>query len=98
MSKRTDEFCIMPASDLYETKRIGDVHRHEVFFGSNRQKSIDYGLVVFLKPEMHNMSSMGVHFNREFDVHLKRIGQKAAMDHYGWSVDDFRAVFGKNYL
>ena len=92
------EFCIMPHSDLYSTERYGNLHRHEVFFGSNRQKSIDYGLVVFLSPAMHNASNNGVHFNRAFDLELKRIGQKAAMDYYGWSIVDFINIVGKNYL
>lgn len=92
------EFCIMPPSDLYSIERYGNLHRHEIFFGSNRQKSIEYGLVVFLTPEMHNMSNAGVHFNREFDLELKRLGQQAAMDYYGWDVAKFIAIFGKNYL
>ena len=92
------EFCIMPPSPFYETERIGNLHRHEVFFGSNRKKSIEYGLVVFLAPEMHNMSNAGVHFDREFDLELKRLGQKAAMDYYGWSIEDFIKIFGNNYL
>ena len=92
------EYCIMPPSGLYETKRRDGLHRHEVFFGQNRQKSIEYGLVVFLTPEMHNMSGRGVHFNSDFDLKLKQIGQRAAMKHYGWSADEFREIFGKNYL
>lgn len=89
----------MPKSRLYETERKEGLHRHEVFFGSaNRKKSIKYGLVVFLKPEMHNMSSNGVHFNRQFDLQLKQIGQKTAMKYYGWTIDDFIREFGRNYL
>lgn len=93
------EFCIMPENPYYDTVRTDRTVRHEVFFGSaNRQKSIEYGLVVFLTPEMHNMSNKGVHFNREFDLYLQRIGQERAMDYYDWTVDDFRKVFGKNWL
>ena len=88
----------MPPSDIYSTERYGNLHRHEVFFGANRQKSIEYGLVVFLTPEMHNMSNYGVHFNRAFDLELKKIGQQAAMDYYGWDIEQFRGIFGKNYL
>lgn len=88
----------MPPSSLYETERSGSLHRHEVFFGPYRQKSIKYGLVVFLQPQMHNMSNQGVHFNKAFDDELKRIGQAAAMEYYGWSVDQFRQEFGRNYL
>lgn len=94
-----DEFCIMPKSPLYKTERFYGSHRHEVFFGrSNRKKSIQYGLVVFLTPEMHNMSNKGVHNNAEFNYELKRIGQKAAMDYYGWTTEEFIKIFGANYL
>ena len=95
---RKKEFCIMPPSDIYSTERYGNLHRHEVFFGANRQKSIEYGLVVFLTPEMHNMSNYVVHFNRAFDLELKKIGQKAAMLAYHWTIDDFIREFGRNYL
>lgn len=93
------EFSIMPQSPIYSTERHGNLHRHEIFYGtSNRKKSIRDGLVVFLSPAMHNMSDNGVHFNREFDIYLKQIGQKAWMDHYGKTVDDFIRDYGKNYL
>ena len=92
------EKSIMPPSHLYATERFEGSHRHEVFFGSNRQKSIKLGLYVFLTPEMHNMSNKGVHFNREFDLQLKRIAQQTAMEHYGWSVERFIKEFGRNFL
>ena len=44
------------------------------------------------------MSDKGVHFNKEFDLYLKRLGQRAVMDFYGWSIDEFISIFGKNYL
>lgn len=88
----------MPENDVYSIERREGLHRHEVFFGSNRQKSIKYGLVVFLTPEMHNMSHFGVHFNHDFDLFLKKIGQKAAMEYYGWNTEQFIQIFGKNYL
>ena len=89
----------MPFNPNYSTERtVVHCHRHEVFFGPNRQKSIKDGLVVFLSPEMHNMSNHGVHFNREFDLYLKRIGQQAWMEHYKKTVEDFIREYGKNYL
>ena len=69
-----------------------------MFFGANRQKSIKYGLVVFLTPAMHNMSNKGVHFNREFDLYLKRIGQKAWQDYYNKTKEDFLKEFKRSYL
>ena len=98
MSK--EEFSIMPANLRYSTERTPTYcHRHEVFFGTaNRWKSIRDGLVVFLTPEMHNASNKGVHFNREFDLYLKRIGQQTWMDYYGKTVNDFIREYGKNYI
>ena len=95
----SEEFCILPPGDNYSTVRTTKYcHRHEVFFGANRQKSIKYGLVVFLTPEMHNMSNKGVHFNREFDLYLKRIGQKAWQDYYNKTKEDFLKEFKRSYL
>lgn len=34
----------------------------------------------------------------EMDKELKVICQERAMEYYGWSVDDFRKTFGKNFL
>ena len=94
-----EEFCIMPKNERYSTIRTSKYcHRHEVLFGSNRQKSIKYGLVVFLTPEMHNMSNSGVHFNREFDLYLKRIAQKTWQEYYNKTEDEFRKTFKRSYL
>ena len=97
---RKEEFCIMPVDAHYSTTRNNRYcHRHEVFFGNpNRQKSIKDGLVVFLTPEMHNMSKQGVHFNRKFDLYLKQIGEKAWCDYYGKTIDDFIKEYGRNYI
>lgn len=94
------EKCIMPPNPKYSIIRTPTYcHRHEVFFGfANRQKSIKDGLVVFLTPEMHNMSNQGVHQNRAFDLYLKRIAQKTWMQHYGKTVEDFIREYGRNYL
>lgn len=72
--------------------------RHEVFHGPYRQKSIELGLYVFLTPESHNMSDYAVHFNRPFESYLKSVSQVRAMEHYGWSVDDFIQRFGRSYI
>ena len=81
---------------MYEIERKEGLHRHEVFFGSNRQNSIKYGLYVFLTPEMHNMSNKGVHSNKQFAIYLKEIGQKAFEEHYPDL--DFKSIFHINYL
>ena len=93
------EFCIMPSNPprWYNERKEGLV-RHEVFFGKNRQKSIEDGLVVFLTPELHNMSNYGVHFNPSFDKELKQIGQQTWQISYKKTKEDFIKRYGKNYL
>lgn len=98
LQSTNEPFCIMPESEFYKTKRFKGSHMHHVFGGSNRHKSEVYGLVIYLIPEMHNMSDRGIHFNREFDLTVKQIAQKTAMEHYGWSKVEWISIFGRNYL
>lgn len=75
------------------------VHIHEIFFGTaNRKKSIEWGLCAYLCATHHNMSKLGVHFNKVLDTKLKQHAQRRAMEYYDWDIDDFRRIFGKNYL
>lgn len=46
----------------------------------------------------HIFGATAVHNCRAQDVRLKTFAQRIAMEHYKWSKDDFRAVFGKNYI
>lgn len=93
------EYSIMPECSKYYNVRREGLHRHEIFYGSlYRRRSIEDGLVVFLPPELHNMSDKGVHFNKKFDLELKQLGQQVAMDYYGWTEQDFIDRYGKSYL
>ena len=95
---RKDEFCIMKADVRWSTKRFVGSHRHEVFGASNRNKSIEDGLVIFLKPEDHNMSEHGIHANREFDLYAKKKAQLRWMEFYGKTEENFRKRYGKSWL
>lgn len=76
-----------------------DLHVHHVFFGWGlRAQSEKYGLTVNLCARHHNMSNEGVHFDHEFDLRLKRAAQEKAMIYYGWSIEDFRKIFVRNYI
>ena len=70
-----------------------------MFEGNGRRKLSElYGLKCDLCHWCHNEPPDGVHFNKEKDLELKARAQKVAMDYYGWTVDDFRIRFRKNYL
>ena len=86
---------ILPENGIYSNKHIPYYHKHHIFGGSNRKHSEKYGLFVWLKPELHNMSNMGVHFNKEFDLYLKQIGQEAFEETYPDL--NFLEIFGRNY-
>lgn len=93
-----NEKCIMPKSYFYRTERFEGSHKHHIFGGANRQLSDEDGLVVFLTPEMHNMSKRGVHFNKHFAEYLKRVGQKTWMEYYGKTKEDFIKRYGRSWI
>lgn len=72
---------------------------HHVFGAANRKKSEKYGLKVYLcHDSCHIFGKNSVHQNATVNNALQVKAQEKAMEHYGWSVDDFRNIFGKNYL
>ena len=72
---------------------------HHIFGGSNRKKSEQYGLKVYLHHNnCHIFGKNSVHQNGEVNRKLKAEAQKIAMQYYGWSEDEFRLIFGKSYL
>lgn len=73
---------------------------HHVFFGTaNRSKSEKYGLKVYLcHSACHIFGENAVHKNAEICHALQARVQKIAMEHYGWTEDQFIEIFGKSYL
>lgn len=81
------------------------VAKHEIFFGPNRNKSKEDGLVVELCWNHHNGSNAGVHYNHDLDLNLKKQAEKIWIMNYTKSCDSidekinkFIKRFGKNYL
>lgn len=87
---------IMPFSVLYSNVSISGYHKHHVFEGRNRQNSEKYGLYIWLPPELHNMSNKGIHFNKSFDIAVKKIAQQAFEEKY--KDLEFIKIFRRNYL
>lgn len=69
---------------------------HHVYFGPLRKKSDKYGLTVYLCHDTCHLN--GVHKNAEINRTLQSEVQKKAMQHYGWTEDEFREIFHKSYL
>ncbi|MCH5210411.1 MAG: hypothetical protein J1F01_05540 [Oscillospiraceae bacterium] len=75
------------------------LERHHIFGGPNRKKSEKYGLVVYLCGERcHRNGEYAAHRNKDTAAYLHRYGQEKAMKEQGWTVEQFRKVFGRNYL
>lgn len=90
---------IQTNNECWVCKTTTNLHRHEVFYGSaNRKKSIEDGLTVKLCGKHHNLSSEGVHFNKELDLKLKRLGQIVYEEYYHKTDEDFIKRYGKNYI
>jgi hypothetical protein len=72
---------------------------HHCLPGANRKLSEKYGLKVYLHHNTcHIFGENSVHGNAKVMKKLQAYAQKVAMAHYGWSVEDFIKIFGKNYL
>lgn len=74
------------------------LNRHHIYAGySNRRNSEKEGCWVYMCAKHHNMSNEGVHFNKEFDLYLKKFCQ-ATWEMENGSREEFRKIFGKSYL
>lgn len=75
------------------------LERHHIFGGANRKLSEKYGLVVYLcGNSCHRNGDYAAHRNSDTAALLHRYGQAKAMREQGWTAEQFRDVFGKNYL
>lgn len=78
--------------------QVKQTDRHHIFGASMRKKSEKYGLVVDLCRNCHTEGKNSVHKNARTMEKLHIYGQKKAMQENGWSIEDFRREFYKNYL
>lgn len=73
--------------------------RHHVFGGALRGKSERYGLTVYLHHgKCHILGRNSVHVNREVRDRLSAYAQKKAMEHYGWTKEEFIQIFGRSWI
>lgn len=68
---------------------------HHIFGGSNRDRSEEYGLTVYLCKEHHTDGKAAVHRNKACMDFLRKEGQERFERVYPEL--DFMSIFGKNY-
>lgn len=80
-------------------RMLEPLDEHHVFGGANRAKSEKYGLKIYVHHnKCHIFGENSVHKNAKVDRTVKQIVQERAMEKYGWTVEQFREIFGKNYI
>jgi hypothetical protein len=83
----------------YITGSTYDLHEHHCIYGRGlRQLSEKYGLKIWLRADWHNMADYGVHFDKALDLQIKQMAQRKAMEHYGWTVEEFIKIIGRSYI
>ena len=88
-------------SRCFRCKMITKTEEHHIFGGkANRPKSEKYGLKVYLCHNCHNRDykHKSIHFDKEEMLKLHKIGEQAFLDYYKKTKQDFREIFGRNYL
>ena len=88
------ESIIQTEKECFICGRTEPLHNHHCIEGSYRKASDRYGLCVWLCVEHHMMA----HDNETMMQYLRQTAQRKAMEHYGWSVDDFREHIGRSFL
>ena len=75
------------------------LERHHIFGGSRRKLSDKYGLTVWLcGSRCHREGKYSVHQNADVMNYLHQVGQLKAMKEQGWTAEQFREIFGANYI
>ena len=76
----------------------GHLEVHHIFFGTGKRKLSDqYGAVINLCRECHREGKHRMHRSRYHCLQVQEREQRRLMAEYGWSVQDFIKIFGKNY-
>lgn len=75
-------------------RRHTTTEEHHIFEGANRKASEKFGLKIHVCRCCHH----NIHMNPKEYAYLKASAQYRAMYVYGWTVDDFRALFRKSYI
>lgn len=76
-----------------------NLHRHHTLYGTaNRKKADKDGCWIYLCGKHHNLSNEGIHFDKQYDLKIKKMTEKAWCDYYGKTKEDFLKRYGRNYL
>ena len=93
------ESIVQTEKECYISQSTTRLHKHHVYGGYGvRNLSEKYGLWIWLRADWHIQTPYAIHNNKPLRERIQREVQEIAMKHYGWSVDDFRQIFGRSFL
>ena len=87
---------LQDSKECFVTHRRYGLHKHHIYEGPNRRISEQNGFYIWLIPELHNMSNNGIHFNKDFDIKIKRLCQEKFEETH--TREEFISLIGRNYL
>lgn len=97
MDKFSDEYRTCFLCNRTETA-YNKLETHHIFQNANRNKSDYYGLTVLLCAGCHREKPWAAHQSGKTMDYLHQYGQRLAQEKYGWTAEQFREIFGANYL
>ena len=97
MDKFSDEYRTCFLCKRSETS-YNKLETHHIFQNANRNKSDEYCLTVTLCADCHRLKPWAAHKSGKTMQYLHGYGQRKAMAEQGWTVEQFREIFGANYL
>lgn len=94
------------SKSLYSDERIcwichspNNIHKHHVYGGVGRRPiSEREGCWLYLCGPHHNLSDFGIHFDKQLDKAIKEDCERRWCKANDATPDDFRAMFGVNYI
>lgn len=91
-------FSPLRGENADKTGYFNKLDRHEPWGGANRQKSKRLGLWVPLCHLGCHEGPGGVHADPSLNRRFRAQAQRAAMETFGWSKDEFIFIFGKSEI
>ena len=83
--------------ECFVTHQTQGLHKHHIYPGyGTRRICEENGFYIWLIPRLHNMSDDGIHFNKGFDLYVKKLCQEEFEKTH--TRQEFMALIGRNYL
>ena len=88
---------LQDTKECFITHATEGLHKHHIYPGYGTRNICEReGFYIWLIPRLHNMSDDGIHFNKGFDLYVKKLCQEKYEETH--TREEFMRLIGKNYL